>query len=599
MIISIAGIAIVALALYIWMTRGFFSALLNLVCTVIAGAIAFALWESIAFALLDSGQDFLRDSAWGLGLALPFAVSLAVLRVAVDAILRANTKVDAATDYAGGAVLGAMAGMIVAGVVVNSMGYMRLNPGFFDAQPIRQTPAGIAREGGPFFPVDRWVGQFYGYTANAAFHTDTPLSKYYPRLDEVPAGLRMTDGDGSARNTMRLQDYELINYYTLKGSLETILSDKWRAKDGSGSQKYRDLDGNAPKADWVLHGVTLKFSSSAFESFGQFVTGNGPIRLLAEVNGEIEAYHPTAVATKSEAIEERSKKPKFGRFAFDTNGFSVASKGGDTDVTMSFEFVLPPGAKPYCIYVRNQRRDLTMPAHVYASAMARDSDIESGAIQGKKLGTIGDTIGDITDIDMSNLIPVKYAPKGTTPTVPPPGMGSNDRLPFVLMEGSTPGLKVDTESGNLIVEGEGKFSTEEVEKLQRQGLPKQLRVERFQTTEDVALVQVDMGKDMQINLTLAAFQNASQKTDGPMLIDKNGARYKAIGFIYGDKQLKHIRYTPGRPIEGMEELPSISTSRRDQTIVLIFRVTRNAPIQYMTVGKVGVAEYVPVFPFKK
>ena len=597
MIVSIAGIAIVALGLYIWMTRGFFSALLNLICTVIAGAIAFAFWEKTAFTLLDTGQDFLRDSAWGLGLALPFAVSLAILRVTVDATLRANTRVDRATDYAGGAVLGGLAATIVAGIVINSMGYMRLNVDFLDAQPIRQTPAGIAREGGPFFPVDRWVGQFYGYTANAAFHSDTPLSRYYPRLDEVPAGLRMTDGDGSARNTMRLQDYELINYYTLRGSLDTILSDQWRAKAGSGVQKYRDLDGNAPKADWVLHGVTLKFSSASFEKFGQFVTGNGPIRVLAEIDGKIEAFHPTAVNTKSEAIQEKTNKPKFGRFAFDTNGFAVASKGGDTDVTMSFEFVMPKEAKPFCIYVRNQRRDLPATPFVYSSLGARDSDIINGAIQTKELGKAG--VVNTNDLDKSNMIEVKYAPKGTTPTTPPPGMGTNDRLPFVLMEGSTPGLSVDTENNNVIIEGEGKFDTAEIEKLQRSGLTKKLRVERFFSTEDVVLVQVDMNKDMQINLTLAAFQNASQESDGPALIDKNGGHYKAVGFIYEDRDMKHIRYTPGRPIEGMKEIPSISTSRRDQKISMIFRVTRNAPVQYMTVGKTAVAEYVPAFPFKK
>ena len=98
-------------------------------------------------------------------------------------------------------------------------------------------------------------------------------------------------------------------------------------------------------------------------------------------------------------------------------------------------------------------------------------------------------------------------------------------MSFTLMEGSTPGLSVDKENGNLVTEGEGKFDTKEVEQMQRVGLSKSLRVERFLTTEDVVLVQVDMNKDMQINLPAASYNSAANlilhPTDSPAVAMPN------------------------------------------------------------------------------
>ena len=596
MIISILGIAIVALGGYIWLTRGFYSALLNLVCTVIAGAIAFAFWEQTSFLLLDAGAEFLRDAAWGLGLALPFALALAVLRVIVDSTLRANVKVAPAVDAVGGGVLGALAGCIVAGFSVNSIGYMRVETGFLDATPIKQARSGIAREGGPFFPIDRWVGNFYGFLSKTGFQSDSPLAKYYPRLDEVPAGLRITDSDGAARNTMRLDDYELLHTYTVSGSKEELLTDKWRSKALAAAQEFKYLNGNPPGSDDVLYGVVLKFNSGSYEKFGQFVTTNGPIRILADNGTEIEAYHPFAANTKAEAIDDRTKKPKYGRFAFESAGFAIASKGGDTDCVMAFEFLLPKNAKPFCIYVRNQRRDLPAESVKLSSTAQRDGAVDSGTLLKKGFDPSKSETVTASDLDKRRLIQVKYAAAGSAPTAPPENFQVGNSLGITLMEGSTDHLDVDTENGNVIVGGEGKFEFEVVDKMQRTGLDRKLRVEKFQVTDDTVLVQIEMNKDAQIGLTLAAFQEANQASEAPTLVDKNGASFRAIGFIYQDKELYSIRYTPGQPIQGLSEMPSISLSRPNQKIRVLFRVTKGASIQYMTVGKTVVAEYVPAYP---
>jgi hypothetical protein len=57
--------------------------------------------ELLAEILLDQG-GVLENSAWGLGLAVPFALSLIPIRLAFDKIVPANAKLLPPADYAGG-----------------------------------------------------------------------------------------------------------------------------------------------------------------------------------------------------------------------------------------------------------------------------------------------------------------------------------------------------------------------------------------------------------------------------------------------------------------------------------------------------------------
>ena len=74
---------VVILIAYTWLQRGFFSAVLHFACTIIAGAIAFALWEPVAFAIMDLAPQrgfatFLADNALGISLAVLFGERAAV-----------------------------------------------------------------------------------------------------------------------------------------------------------------------------------------------------------------------------------------------------------------------------------------------------------------------------------------------------------------------------------------------------------------------------------------------------------------------------------------------------------------------------------------
>src|SRR5690606_10858559 len=140
MFMALVAIIVVLASTYIWLTRGFFSAMINMVCVIVAGAIAMGVVEPLAYMILDKAPErgfmsLIRDASWAIGLAVPFSLSLVVLRLAVDSLLPHNTKLVGGADYAGGAVCGAVAGVITAGIMVMTIGFLRVRSDFMGYQP--------------------------------------------------------------------------------------------------------------------------------------------------------------------------------------------------------------------------------------------------------------------------------------------------------------------------------------------------------------------------------------------------------------------------------------------------------------------------------
>ena len=62
---NLALIGLVLLIAYWWANQGFFSSLLHLICVIVAGTIALAVWEPVTVNLLLSGGMF-DNYAWGV-----------------------------------------------------------------------------------------------------------------------------------------------------------------------------------------------------------------------------------------------------------------------------------------------------------------------------------------------------------------------------------------------------------------------------------------------------------------------------------------------------------------------------------------------------
>lgn len=581
MFMNLLSIAIILGIGYLWVTRGFFSALLHLACVIAAGAIAFAFWETLSIMILEKAPTkgfftFIGDAAWGLGLAIPFVVALALLRVGIDKLAPANIILEDTLDSIGGGICGLIIGVITAGMFVLSASYMRVPASFMGYQPVTMVNQGNLELNQPLWvPVDKITASIYNHLSENTLATNTPLSHYYPDLVAASGTQRMTEGGGKNKNTITPEGFEVVTRFTVgKGtgaSAEEVFTD-W---SNAAVQQVSLLDGSTLPAGSYIEGFLINFKAEAKEKFGKVVVGKGQIRLIAhDAQGDGVTLFPIAVVSQARA-DDRT----FGRFRFDGE-FYVASAGGATEAPMAFEFAVPAGYEPTALYVRNIRHELSDADNVreFSDASARDVAIQTG---------------DLLAGDRSKNLNTQYATivDGTNPRDKGVDIGPRMGNRIVLQKGNTSGLQINDD--NEIVNGEGVFNPQDVS---GRGLDRALRIDEFFTTPDTGIVQVQVTGDpsefpASYFSTTAA---ADLRTDvPPVIIDANGQAYNAIGFIYQDTNKVQIRYTPGRPMKGLDEADSLVRSRDDQVLILIFRPSVGVELKHFAFGDIALVEFEP------
>src|SRR5690606_5214305 len=125
------------------------------------------------------------DMAWGVSLAVPFAVTLAALRLGVDSLLPANTDLDPATNLIGGGIRGAVSGTISVGILILAISFLRLPSSVAGHEAIGFDPGGSGqRESSLLFPADRITVGLYSALARSTLRTPTPMDLWRPRLAE-------------------------------------------------------------------------------------------------------------------------------------------------------------------------------------------------------------------------------------------------------------------------------------------------------------------------------------------------------------------------------------------------------------------------------
>jgi hypothetical protein len=78
-----------------------------------------------------------------------------------------------------------------------------------------------------------------------------------------------------------------------------------------------------------------------------------------------------------------------------------------------------------------------------------------------------------------------------------------------------------------------------------------------------------------------------------VLVDSLGRQYQPIGFVFESGSDVTIRFTPGDPLRGLSQIPSLSSSRDDQRLVLLFRVNSNSELKSFAIGNRVVADFNP------
>ena len=616
---NIIAILVLLAVTYTWLTRGFFSAFLHLVCAVVAAGVAFAAWEPLAYLLLKSADPhgLIGGSAWGIALAAPFGITLILLRVGVDLLVPANAVLPSAPNYIGGGVCGVIAGVIASGMAVISTSHMRVGTEAFGYQPIIFASNGsIERSGSLWVPTDKIVAALYSHMSKGVFGTSTPLAIYYHDLSDFPHTLRMSFGEGSNRITARPEDFSVIARYTVGDGtgtqkLDDLLVDgPIRKLPAIPAQKVSDIDGNLYPQGSRIEAFAVKFNAGAREKTeGKVSVGPSQIRLVVgrrDPNDATNWFDLKSVYPIAAIGQAAGSMPALARFRYDARDVFLASVGGASESYFAFEFVVPPGLEPLCITVKGTRAmivddaKLSKPSITFKTAFERDAALSAGRLQ-SILGSLyvdpaiiaanpGASIANPSGLDDTGKIVVGDGrPRRPDQGNEDIGFRVSERLPgnYTLQKSTTGGLDIDDK--NLIIDGEHVF---EPAMANRAGLERTLRIENFAVTPDTTIVQLNVAGRYATSL-LGQSARTAELVVPPMLRDTNGQIYEPIGFVYEDTTQVKIRYSPGNPIRALSQLPSLSSSRPDQKLILIFRVSKGVDIKSFTLGSKIIAEYNP------
>ncbi|MFI4881915.1 MAG: hypothetical protein ACIAQU_04955 [Phycisphaerales bacterium JB064] len=595
MLWTIFALAAVLIFTWVWVIRGFFSAFLHFLCVLAAGAVAFAVYEPLTLLILENAPDrgflvILRDTAHGVALGMSFAISLVLLRVTVDKAVPANLKFNDNVEYVGAGVCGLGTGIITVGIILMSMSMMRFGPDKPTQSLIFTDEGGgargsVVRNTSPFRPyVDEWTASVYSWMSRGTLATSEPLAKWHPNFQEMGSAMR-TNYMGRARNASTPDEFRVIQWYALGdidrgGNVQDLMRDRWQPVN----QRVIGLD-NQEISNGYIAGVVVEFDASAREVGGgaKIVLGNAQVRLVAEQadTGYTRAFHPSAVISQAEAEEKT-----LARFRFDADESFIASVGGGAKAVMAFDFALPRTYRPIAIYIRGVRKELDkQPDATFTSTAQRDDAVTTFEYGGVNLDEMNTqyAVELETRRGREDLNPEEYFL-----------YIQNTLLGRLLIKkGTERGLEVfkgDNDRSYSIVGGVETFTTPS---LRGQFVDPGLRVGSFAETDDVRIVQVDVGRDSPLALNGDVFQNLSGN-QAPMLVDDQGQLYPPVGYVCVEDANTYIGFTPGQPINDLSALPfTVSSSRAVQDTYFIYRVSAGVQIVAMVADDMIVARWEP------
>lgn len=585
------GLVILLLLVFIgiWARRakgyGAFSAFLAMICVIAAGGIAFALWEPIAYAfLLKPGTE---DFAWTLALILPFIVSLVILRLIVDSIVKSNVQLDDVTSFALAGVCAIVSGVVTTGMIVISVGFLRFPGEMLMWQPVESWRDGNLVYSKPLWvPVDKITAKLYEHLSFGSFDVGTPLATYQPDVHVQSGMVRMTF-DGVCRNGIQPEDFEVKGHYVLAPGAggTSILSDSNIPK----RQTVVYFDGSEVVNGSTLHGYLMQFNSTAREKGGSIILTPAQLRLICErEDGTAIGIHPCAVVATPSGVSNAIQ-----RFRFDFQNSVISSVGGGQTAEFAFEFIVPPGLTPLHLLVKNVRVDVVELAQQWAG----DVQNPDGLQRDRSFATVEDrdaAIADrslFTDAGLGTGSNIEYdnseAETVSTNREGAEGLVVSAQFPrgYIINRSEKGGLTV---VDNKIVDGRVSLTTEQVS-----GRPdRALQVRAFDPPSGTGIVQVEIFDSGRKSIYGRAVDRAQKVTEQPLLVDSNGNTYPAIGYIHDDGSTVEFRLTPQDLIRNLDSLPPISQSATgDIAQWLIFAPTRGVYITKFVLGNRVVAEF--------
>jgi hypothetical protein len=446
MILNFIVIVFVLLIGYWWANQGLFSAVIHLLCVVVAGAIALALWEPIGVGLFMKNSWFV-SYAMGVALVGTFAVTLFVLRLSSNLLIPGNLEFPKWANLAFGYPVGLSAGVLTMGITVIGLGMIQSQRTMFGFVGQGRTASGAIRQiSNMWLPVHKLTAEFYGQMSVGAMSTSAPLRQYNPDV--------------------HLQAASLVR-------------DSYR--NGRGQVAMKPSQASVEGA-WVCPDrcvVKVKFYRGA-RDFGsqQLILSASQVRLISHAGGT----ERPAVAFPARWRQEVSDGG--GRvFAFDDPSHYVTTLPGRESSDMLFEFPWREGLVPRFIQIKNARLEVRINQ---IESLANCNPVMRGVGGGPTI-----TVEDFAGAPRLPISRIPYGAISLTASTSPVTASSNSSLQIKDID-------------HKLSEGKHLFSRE------RKSVARAMRIDSFYEPVGTRVVQVDISRNAPGSIFSAAAQQAAE-----------------------------------------------------------------------------------------
>jgi len=265
------------------------------------------------------------------------------------------------------------------------------------------------------------------------------------------------------------------------------------------------------------------------------------------------------------ALIERTVGGSLGlaRFRFDAQGTSATSVGGASETVFAFEFLTPPDSEVREIFVKGIRLDVSadtsLPESSFASTNVRDDAILGGTVFASfGIAATGAPAGPI---DRTGSQSAFVSKRGGID-----GVRVEARLPYnIRLQSSIARRRLELNTESEILSGTSVFDESDFAGL---GTDRKLVVDKIKAPRDTAIVSVEVAANGRKSI-FGRSMDTAERVVPPVLVDTNGTRYQAIGYVLKEGEKATISINPAQPIRALSAIPSLS-STKSQSLTLIF-----------------------------
>lgn len=544
MITNLLIVVFVILAALWFSNQGLFSSLLHLIVTLCAGALAFAFWEPLTINYLI---DRMPEYAWAVGLLVPFILALLLIRVVLDKLVPGNVKFHNLVDMFGGGAVGAIAGILAAGVLVIGLQFIS-GFGLGGYKPFAIGVNGqIDRAAKLWIPVDDIAGSTFTTLSGGTFlpWSGKSLGVYQPNIVERAGTYSLNSRDG-ARNAIRPANVEVTGYVTLPAAdLPEAVS------RGDGNQ--------AAVVSTDIQLVAGEETAGAADVDGSFTATRAQVGLIAVS----KTKRPKAKLVYADGYVVGKD---FGTLT-DPQEFARSRPAVDNQ-SFDWIFHLPDDYEPRFIVIKQLRLPIT------EDMIKPNGDAEQWLTATRWIPEPedGDGPSNGNDTSMGNQTGPPVGAEGLRIEV-------NDALPRSLSRNwintSSPNASFDDENDALI-------RANGVIRLSGQ-IGRGLAIDRVSHSPNTAIVRVQFSPKKAQSLYGKAMQFAAQVA-APVLVSDDGAKYSAIGWARANSAEVEVQIDTARTIRSMAEV-KVNDLRDNEELYLYFRTGKGVRITSFQIGQ--------------